>query len=93
MSDDEEHRSPHVSHVTRVDDEGNGPAECMCHMWMRERPLPPCALAVVDRLVDSLVGRLIGSVVDGSVDWQVLLASVDWLHWFDWLNRLADLVG
>ena len=38
-------RSPHVSHVTRADDEGNGPAEFMCHMWMRERPPPmsePC---------------------------------------------------
>ena len=31
-------RSPHVSHVTRADDEGNGPPEFMCHMWMRERP-------------------------------------------------------
>ena len=26
-------RSPHVSHVTRTDDEGNGPPEFMCHMW------------------------------------------------------------
>ena len=34
-------RSPHVSHVTRADDEGNGPPEVMCHMWMHERP-PPC---------------------------------------------------
>ena len=33
-------RSPHVSHVTRADDEGNGPPEFMCHMWMRERPPP-----------------------------------------------------
>ena len=33
-------RSPHVSHVTRADDEGNGPPEVMCHMWMRERPPP-----------------------------------------------------
>ena len=31
-------RSPHVSHVTRADDEGNGPPEFMCHMWMHERP-------------------------------------------------------
>ena len=34
-------RSPHVSHVTRADDEGNGPPEFMCHMWMPERP-PVC---------------------------------------------------
>ena len=34
---------PHVSQVTRVDDEGNGPPEFMCHMWMRERP--PMVLA------------------------------------------------
>ena len=33
-------RSPHVSHVTRADDEGNGPPEFMCHMWMHERPPP-----------------------------------------------------
>jgi hypothetical protein len=32
------HRSPHVSQVTRVDDEGNGRADFVCHMWMRERP-------------------------------------------------------
>ena len=35
-------RSPHVSHVTRADDEGNGPPEFMCHMWMRERPPHSC---------------------------------------------------
>ena len=34
-------QSPHVSHVTRADDEGNGPPEFMCHMWMHERP-PTC---------------------------------------------------
>ena len=33
-------RSPHVSHVNRADDEGNGPPEFMCHMWMHERPPP-----------------------------------------------------
>ena len=33
-------RSPHVSHVTRADDEGNGPPEFMCRMWMHERPPP-----------------------------------------------------
>ena len=38
MSDDEKHRAPHVSQVTRVDDEGNGPSEFLCHMLMRERP-------------------------------------------------------
>ena len=32
----------HVSQVTRVDDEDNGPPEFMCHMWMLERP-PPSA--------------------------------------------------
>ena len=31
----------HAKQVTRVDDEGNGPPEFMCHMWMRQRP-PPC---------------------------------------------------
>ena len=39
-------RSPHVSHVTRADDEGNGPPEFMCHMWMHERP-PPCGCMVL----------------------------------------------
>ena len=32
--------SPHVSPVTCVDDEGNGPPVFMCHMWMPERPPP-----------------------------------------------------
>jgi hypothetical protein len=31
-------RSPHVSQATRVDDEGSGPPEFMCHMWMRQCP-------------------------------------------------------
>ena len=37
---DEEHRSPHVSPVTRFDDEENGPPEFMYHMWTRQRPPP-----------------------------------------------------
>ena len=32
--------SPQVSPVTCVDDEGNGPLEVMCHMWMPEHPPP-----------------------------------------------------
>ena len=44
-------RSPHVSHVTRADDEGNGPPEFMCHMWMHERP-PPFTEVYIDESVD-----------------------------------------
>ena len=44
-------RSPHVSHVTRADDEGNGPPEFMCHMWMHERP-PPIMYPMVESRVE-----------------------------------------
>ena len=50
------HRSPHVSHVTRVDDEGNGRADFMCHMWMRERsPILETGLVAPDSIDTGLM--------------------------------------
>ena len=51
--------SPYVSPVTCVDDEGDGPPEFMCHMWMPERP-PHIAI-----IVTGAVGIAAGFIIIG----------------------------
>ena len=60
MSDDEEHWSPHVSQVTRVDDEGSGPPEFVCHMQMRERPSRVDREAVIEATLKGSFSRMGG---------------------------------